>query len=176
MTKLRDADDVRQAVADAAAAGTPLEVVGRGTKRGLGRPMQTGASLDLDSPTWLLEATCHWLGRRLPKTDWVDIFKQIRFVRRSRQLEEEFQIDGPRLLISLGMISQTGGHGDFRMPFEVPRAPAAPLAQSELGGISALADGPDQVRLRAREQGQGRQSRRQLPPHTHHFSAARVGI
>lgn len=47
MAQPRDADDVRQVVADAASAGTPLEVVGRGTKRGLGRPMQTGASLDL---------------------------------------------------------------------------------------------------------------------------------
>ena len=47
----RDADDVRQVVADAAAAGMPLEVVGRGTKRGLGRPMQTAASLDLSGLT-----------------------------------------------------------------------------------------------------------------------------
>lgn len=51
MAQPRDVDDVRQLVADAAAAGTPLEVVGRGTKRGFGRPMQTAASLDLSGLT-----------------------------------------------------------------------------------------------------------------------------
>jgi len=43
----RDNEDVHQILADAAASGTPLEVVGRGSKRRLGRPMQTAASLDL---------------------------------------------------------------------------------------------------------------------------------
>ena len=47
MAQPRDVDDVRQLVADAAAAGTPLELVGRGTKRGLGRPVQAAATLDL---------------------------------------------------------------------------------------------------------------------------------
>ncbi|MBM3547330.1 MAG: FAD-binding protein [Alphaproteobacteria bacterium] len=47
----RDADDVCQILADAANTGTPLEVVGRGTKRGLGRPMQTASSLDLSGLT-----------------------------------------------------------------------------------------------------------------------------
>ena len=51
MTNPRDADDVRQLVADAAAAGTPVEVVGRGTKRGLGRPVQAAATLDLSGLT-----------------------------------------------------------------------------------------------------------------------------
>ena len=51
MTTPRDADDVRQMVADAAAAGTPLELVGRGTKRGLGRPVQAAATLDLSGLT-----------------------------------------------------------------------------------------------------------------------------
>lgn len=61
-------------------------------------------------------------------------------------------IDGPRIWPAGALISQTGGHGDFRMPYEVPRAPGAPLSQSEVSGISALADSPDQVRIRAREQ------------------------
>ena len=51
MTLPRDTDDVRQMVADAAAAGTPLELVGRGTKRGLGRPVQAAATLDLSGLT-----------------------------------------------------------------------------------------------------------------------------
>ncbi len=60
-----------------------------------------GAELDLDSPTWLLDATRHWLGRRLPKEDWGEIFQQIRYVRRSRQLDEDqFEIQSPRLFLA----------------------------------------------------------------------------
>ena len=61
---------------------------------------KTGAALDLDSPGWLLEATRHWLGRRLPKEDWEEIFRQIRVVRRSRRLEEGYEIEGPRLFLA----------------------------------------------------------------------------
>ena len=61
---------------------------------------KTGASLDLDSPSWLLEATQHWLGRRLPKEDWAEVFRNIRFVRRSRQMEDGFEIAGPRLFLA----------------------------------------------------------------------------
>ena len=50
------------------------------------------------------------------------------------------------------MISQTSGHADFRFPFELPRNPGGPLSQSELQGAAAIADSPDEVRLRAREQ------------------------
>jgi glycolate oxidase FAD binding subunit len=49
MSLPRDAEDVRQIVADATAAGTPLEVLGRGSKRGLGRPVQAAATLDLSA-------------------------------------------------------------------------------------------------------------------------------
>lgn len=61
-------------------------------------------------------------------------------------------IDGPRIWPAGAMISQTGGHGDFRLPYEIPKAPGAPLSHSEVVGYSALADSPDEVRLRAREQ------------------------
>jgi glycolate oxidase FAD binding subunit len=44
----RTAEDVRAIVSDAAAAGTPLEVRGAGTKRTLGRPVQARAELALD--------------------------------------------------------------------------------------------------------------------------------
>jgi imidazolonepropionase-like amidohydrolase len=53
------------------------------------------------------------------------------------------------------MISQTSGHGDFRFPFEVPRTLGGPLSHSEVEGIAAIADSPDEVRLRAREQLRG---------------------
>jgi hypothetical protein len=60
----------------------------------------TGANLDLDSPGWLIEAARHWLGRRLPKEEWTEVFKQVRFVRRSRRLEDGFEIEGPRLFLA----------------------------------------------------------------------------
>ncbi len=44
------------------------------------------------------------------------------------------------------------GHGDFRMPYEIPRVIGGPLSHSEQMGVAAIADGPDEVRLRAREQ------------------------
>ena len=61
-------------------------------------------------------------------------------------------IAGPRIYPAGAMISQTGGHGDFRMPYEIPREPDAPLSYSERVGASAIADSPDDVRLRVREQ------------------------
>ena len=61
---------------------------------------KTGAGLDLDSQDWLLEATRHWLGRKMPKEDWPAVFQKIHFVRRSRRLEEGFEIDGPRLFLA----------------------------------------------------------------------------
>jgi imidazolonepropionase-like amidohydrolase len=59
---------------------------------------------------------------------------------------------GPRIYPSGAMISQTSGHGDFRFDFEVPRPLGGPFSHSEVEGIAAVADNPDEVRLRAREQ------------------------
>jgi imidazolonepropionase-like amidohydrolase len=59
---------------------------------------------------------------------------------------------GPRIYPSGAMISQTAGHGDFRMPYEVPRTIGDPLSHVEQEGVAIIADGPDQVLLRAREQ------------------------
>lgn len=68
-----------------------------------------------------------------------------------RAVDEGIMI-GPRIYPSGAMISQTSGHGDFRFSFEVPRTPGGPLSHSEVEGIAAIADSPDEVRLRAREQ------------------------
>src|ERR1700731_1184415 len=59
---------------------------------------------------------------------------------------------GPRIYPSGAMISQTSGHGDFRSRYEVPRTLGGPLSQSELAGVAAIADSPNEVRLRVREQ------------------------
>ncbi|HWY84762.1 MAG TPA: amidohydrolase family protein [Roseiarcus sp.] len=38
---------------------------------------------------------------------------------------------GPRIWPSGAMISQTGGHSDFRFPYEVPASPNAPLSRGD---------------------------------------------
>ena len=68
-----------------------------------------------------------------------------------RAIDEGVMI-GPRIYPSGAMISQTSGHGDFRFAFEVPRTLGGPLSHSEVVGVAAIADSPDEVRLRAREQ------------------------
>lgn len=59
---------------------------------------------------------------------------------------------GPRIYPSGAMISQTSGHGDFRMPDEIPRTIGNPLSRVEEEGVAIIADGADQVLMRAREQ------------------------
>lgn len=61
-------------------------------------------------------------------------------------------IEGPRIFPSGAMISQSGGHGDFRLPYEVPRTASGALSLAEIVGVSMIADGVDAVRTRSREQ------------------------
>jgi imidazolonepropionase-like amidohydrolase len=68
-----------------------------------------------------------------------------------RAIDEGVMV-GPRIYPSGAMISQTSGHGDFRFLFELPRKLGGPLSNSEVEGIAAIADSPDEVRLRTREQ------------------------
>lgn len=65
---------------------------------------------------------------------------------------DEGLIAGPRIWPSGAMISQSGGHGDFRMPYEVPAAQNAPPSRGELINGGVIADSPDDVRKRVREQ------------------------
>jgi imidazolonepropionase-like amidohydrolase len=60
-------------------------------------------------------------------------------------------IAGPRLWPSGAFISQSGGHGDFRLPTELP-APPGYFSYGERVGAAAIADGPAEVSRRAREQ------------------------
>jgi len=50
------------------------------------------------------------------------------------------------------MISVTSGHGDFREFTDLPRTLGAPGSRHELTGDTAIADSPDEVRIRVREQ------------------------
>jgi imidazolonepropionase-like amidohydrolase len=65
---------------------------------------------------------------------------------------DEGLIHGPRIYPSGAMISQTGGHGDFRLPYEVPRGVHGHLSHGELLGGAAIADGAAEVIRAAREQ------------------------
>ncbi len=58
---------------------------------------------------------------------------------------------GPRVYSSGAFISQTGGHGDFGLPTDVPRK-IGELSYAERSGIVAVADGQDAVLMRTREQ------------------------
>ncbi|MBU8975282.1 MULTISPECIES: amidohydrolase family protein [unclassified Lysobacter] len=68
-----------------------------------------------------------------------------------RAIDEGWQA-GPRIYPSGAIISVTGGHGDFRSPIELPRTLGASESRTEVLGDTAIADSPDEVRIRVREQ------------------------
>jgi imidazolonepropionase-like amidohydrolase len=65
---------------------------------------------------------------------------------------DENTVVGPRIYPSGAVITVTSGHGDFRQPFEVPRMLGAPQSRGEQLGAAMVADSPDEVRVRVREQ------------------------
>jgi imidazolonepropionase-like amidohydrolase len=65
---------------------------------------------------------------------------------------DEGVLPGPRIYPSGAIITVTSGHGDFRQPFELPRVLGTPQSRGELLGAAMIADSPDEVRVRVREQ------------------------
>jgi len=65
---------------------------------------------------------------------------------------DEGIVVGPRIYPSGAIITVTSGHGDFRNADELPRVVGAPLSRQERTGASMVADSPDEVRVRVREQ------------------------
>jgi len=65
---------------------------------------------------------------------------------------DEGIVAGPRIFPSGAIITVTSGHGDFRQLFELPRVLGGPPARMEALGASMVADSPDEVRVRVREQ------------------------
>jgi imidazolonepropionase-like amidohydrolase len=65
---------------------------------------------------------------------------------------DEGTIAGPRIYPSGAIITVTSGHGDFRQPFELPRALGEARSRGEHIGAAMIADSPDEVRVRVREQ------------------------
>jgi imidazolonepropionase-like amidohydrolase len=60
-------------------------------------------------------------------------------------------IPGPRIFPSGAMITTSGGHGDLRMPSEIPRE-SGQLSVSEMMGAAAIVDSVGDLKLRVREQ------------------------
>ena len=65
---------------------------------------------------------------------------------------DEGVLVGPRIFPSGAMVTQTSGHGDFRLRHDVPRGSANDIGHAEAAGISAIADGVPEVLRRVREQ------------------------
>lgn len=65
---------------------------------------------------------------------------------------DEGIVNGPRVFPAGAMISQTSGHGDFRMRHDVPRGSTTPLSEAERQGVAMIADGEAEVLRRTREQ------------------------
>lgn len=65
---------------------------------------------------------------------------------------DEGLVAGPRIYPSGAMITITSGHGDFRQLSELPRTIGGMLSRMERIGGAMVADSPDEVRVRAREQ------------------------
>jgi imidazolonepropionase-like amidohydrolase len=65
---------------------------------------------------------------------------------------DEGLVKGPRIYPSGAVITVTSGHGDFRQLSELPRTIGGMLSRMEKIGGSMVADSPDEVRVRVREQ------------------------
>jgi hypothetical protein len=58
------------------------------------------ANLNLDDPAWLRDVSRHYLARKEPKEDWEALFSQTHAIRRSRRLEDGWEVDAGRLFLN----------------------------------------------------------------------------
>lgn len=65
---------------------------------------------------------------------------------------DEGIVQGPRIYPSGAVITVTSGHGDFRQLSDLPRTIGGMLTRMEQVGGAMVADSPDEVRVRSREQ------------------------
>ncbi|MBQ1202233.1 MAG: amidohydrolase family protein [Loktanella sp.] len=68
-----------------------------------------------------------------------------------KQAIDQGAVTGPRIFPSGAMLSQTSGHGDFRLLNSLPRM-ANDVDYTERTGVAAIADGRNEVLRRTREQ------------------------
>jgi hypothetical protein len=59
-----------------------------------------GLNLDMSEEAWPIEATRKYLERRDPRTNWNEVFAELRAVRRSSRLTEGWERDGTRLFLA----------------------------------------------------------------------------
>jgi hypothetical protein len=59
-----------------------------------------GINLDLTDERCLIDVTRNYLERREPKTNWEEVFEQVRVVRRSNRLTDGWERDGGRLFLA----------------------------------------------------------------------------
>jgi glutaredoxin len=64
-------------------------------------------TLDLNEPTWLLEATKAYLERKMPKENWTKVFDGLRTVRPSSRLEDGWERDGARLFLTPALYNES---------------------------------------------------------------------
>ncbi|MGY4652977.1 amidohydrolase family protein [Mycobacterium sp. URHB0021] len=69
-----------------------------------------------------------------------------------KQAIDDGIIEGPRIFPSGAFITQTSGHGDFRMRHELSHGSCGHLSHIESMGVSTIADGVDAVLRAVREQ------------------------
>jgi imidazolonepropionase-like amidohydrolase len=69
-----------------------------------------------------------------------------------KQAIDQGIVEGPRIYPSGAMITVTSGHGDFRQLTDLPRTIGGMLTRMEQIGGAMVADSPDEVRVRVREQ------------------------
>ena len=65
-----------------------------------------GGNLDFADEGWLIDATRMYLARRERKTNWEEIFSELRAVRRSSRLNEGWERDGGRLFLAPDLYGQ----------------------------------------------------------------------
>jgi hypothetical protein len=65
-----------------------------------------GGNLDLNDESWLRDATRMYLERRERKTNWDEVFQDLRAVRRSSRLTEGWEREGSRLFLAPHLYSE----------------------------------------------------------------------
>ncbi len=65
-----------------------------------------GRNLELNDESWLVDATRMYLERREQKTNWDEVFEELRAVRRSSRLTEGWERDGGRLFLAPQLYSE----------------------------------------------------------------------
>jgi len=144
--------------ADAGAAATVIDGGGRTLMPGL-IDMHWHTMMVRPTPAVLLTADVGYLNALAAAEATATLMRGFTTVRDMggpafgiKRAIDEGVIAGPRIYPSGALITVTSGHGDFRQAFELPRTLGSPQSRGERLGAAMIADSPDEVRVRVREQ------------------------